>query len=142
MVRKCLVTDKPNLGPFYPNHSNKLLLKANLKEILGNGFAVTVHAGYLKFMFQILDFYNAKTCLCMYACYIHICIYVQYINIYVPIQVYIWYICIYINVHVCVYVCMYVSKYLYTHKNFEIAENAFLSTIYLICTFKSNEAII
>ena len=51
MVWKCLVTDKPNLGPFYPNHSNKLLLKANLKEILGNGFAVTVYAGYLKFMF-------------------------------------------------------------------------------------------
>ena len=42
----------------------------------------------------------------------------------------------------CICVCMYVSKYLYTHKNFEIAENAFLSTIYLICTFKSNEAII
>ena len=82
MVWKCLVTDKPNLGPFYPNHSNKLLLKANLKEILGNGFEVTVHAGYLKFMFQILDFYNAKTCLCMYACYIHIYIYIIYIYAY------------------------------------------------------------
>ena len=49
------------------------------------------------------------------------------------------YTCMCMYVYTCVY---YVSKYLYTHKNFEIAENAFLSTIYLICTFKSNEAII
>ena len=84
MVWKCLVTDKPNLGPFYPNHSNKLLLKANLKEILGNGFAVTVHAGYLKFMFQILDFIMQKhVCVCMHVIYIYIYIYNIYICIYV-----------------------------------------------------------
>ena len=48
------------LGSLLLKTLKKLILKANLKEILGNGFPVTVHAGYVKLMFQILNFYNAK----------------------------------------------------------------------------------
>lgn len=72
--------------------------------------------------------------------YMHICIVYKYICAYTSI--YMVYMYIYKCACMCICVCMYVSKYLYTHKNFEITENAFLSTIYLICTFKSNEAII
>ena len=59
------------------------------KETLGNGFSVTILAGYVKFMFKILDFYYVKSK------HINICIQIyilenefdnSYLNIYYFIQ--------------------------------------------------------
>ena len=41
--------------------SNNMINKRNSKEILSIGYAVAVHAGYVKFIFKILDFYNVKS---------------------------------------------------------------------------------
>ena len=60
MVWKRLVIDFLNFSPFSLKPSKKTIPYANLKEILANGFAVTFHAGYVKRLFKILDFYNAK----------------------------------------------------------------------------------
>ena len=59
MVWKRLVIDSCNFGPFCRKPSKKLILQVNLKETLGNGFAMTDHAGYIKVMFKALDFYSA-----------------------------------------------------------------------------------
>ena len=58
--------------------TNSLSEFKNLKETLGNGFTVTVHAGYVKLMFKILilDFYNAKAYVCKMRMYMYACMYV------------------------------------------------------------------
>ena len=78
MVWKLLVTDIFNFGPFSLKPSNKLILQANLKEVLSIGLAVTIHAGYIKLMFKILDFYSVKTyvCVCLHM-YIYVGVYVD-----------------------------------------------------------------
>ena len=60
MILKPSVTVILSSGPFFQKASKKLILWANSKEILSTGYAVTVLAGYVKFISKILDFYNVK----------------------------------------------------------------------------------
>ena len=57
MVLKLSVTVILNSDPFCQKASKKRILQANSKEILSTGYFVTVLAGYIKFIFKILDFY-------------------------------------------------------------------------------------
>ena len=56
MVWNSFITDILKFGPFCLKPSKKIILQANLKETLGNGFTVKVQAGYVKLMLKTLDF--------------------------------------------------------------------------------------
>ena len=60
MVVKPSIAVILNPGPFCWKASKKEILQANSKKILNIGYAITVRAGCVKFIFKTLNFYNVK----------------------------------------------------------------------------------
>ena len=56
-------------------NSKKLILQANLKDTLGNGFAVTVHAVNVKLILCVCVYIYIYICVCVCVCVCVYCIY-------------------------------------------------------------------